>query len=175
MKKVDTKYSISFGGLKDGEHDFQFEFDKQFFEEFNIILGSEYGNLLAAIKLVKGPRLLNFFVNIRGTIHIQCDRCLEYFDLPINFNGELYVKFQQEKNNTDQDIIYLDSNETSINLKQYLFESIRISIPIQKIHPDAKDGESGCNEEMIHKLNEYLISDKKTIDPRWDKLKDYKI
>ena len=59
-------------------------------------------------------------------------------------------------------------------LEQYFFECIRLSLPIQRIHPDNLAGNSGCNSEMLSILNKHNSSfeEKKEIDPRRDKLKD---
>lgn len=171
MKKVDTGYGISFGGLKNGEHSFQLDIDNSFFEEFNIT-DAKNGALSVLIILNKKPALLELQIHISGTINVQCDRCLDYFDLPIRYNGSLYVKFREEIENTDPDILFIHPDETSLDLKQYIFECVRTCIPIKKIHPYNNSGNSGCNKEMIEKLNNYLISKEKQIDPRWDKLKD---
>ena len=65
-------------------------------------------------------------------------------------------------------------NESEIDLKQYFFECIELSLPLQKVHPDNPDGSIGCDQEMLRIIKNHSINDSKEeeIDPRWNKLKD---
>ncbi len=48
-----------------------------------------------------------------------------------------------------------------LDLKHYFYECISVSIPYRKVHPDLPDGESGCDPEMLKKLKDHLIEDKR--------------
>ena len=167
-------YSIHFKGLGIGKHSFSFEVDKKFFEEFEE--GEiKQGKLLVAVTLNKLSQMLDLNITISGSVEVVCDRCLDCFDLPISFKGSLFVKFGAEKTDEGDEIIVLTYDDSDINLAQYIYESINLSLPIQRYH--GMNGLKGkCNKEMIEKLKSHLSSNSKKeetedVDPRWNKLK----
>lgn len=166
------KYSIPFRGLSDGQHSFQFDIDKTFFDEFD---SSEIkiGSITAEISLFKEPQLLEMDFFIHGTIEVTCDRCLDNFELPVQYKGRLFFKFGEESGELSDEIIILSPGKTEINIAQYLYEFIHLSLPYTKVHPYL-NGKSGCNPDMIEKLDSLRgkESGKEDHDPRWDKLKE---
>ncbi len=170
--KIRNQYIIPFGGLKEGFHDFAFAVTDEFFE-YHTELEARKGNLKISIGMFKRSTFLTFEVSITGDINLQCDRCLEYFDQPIVFKGELYVKFSERNEHSDEndDVIFLNPGETEIDLEHYIYESISLSIPYKRMHPE-KGGTSMCNENMIDQLNSLAGKEKET-NPAWDKLKDF--
>jgi len=75
----------------------------------------------------------------------------------------------------------LPFGEFEIDIAQYIYEMIVLSIPLRRVHPGIKDG--SLNTEALVKLKELTIKEQKkekkekkeekeeNIDPRWDKLK----
>jgi len=98
-------------------------------------------------------------IALSGKVQVQCDRCLEYFELPVEFEGQLIIRFSETEKEPLEDIVFLHPEEDRIDLKHYLYESISLSLPIRKVHPDLADGREGCNREMLEKLKEHLIRD----------------
>jgi len=178
MSSYLNTYSIHFKGLKVGKHLFNFEVDKKFFDEFEE--GElKQGKLLVDLILTKQSQMLDLNISINGQVEVVCDRCLDNFDLPISFNGSLFVKFGNEKGEEGDEIIILTQDDNEINLAQYIYESISLSLPIQRFH--GMNGLKGkCNKEMIEKLKSHLSSssskeETQDVDPRWEKLKDIKL
>lgn len=172
--KLVNQYSIPFTGLKEGEHEFIFTFGEKFFHNYEV-LEARGGKIEAKVLLLKKPNMLRLDCELRGTLDIQCDRCLETFSYPIAYSGSFIVKFGLNIEESTDEIWIVDPNEHELELEQYFFECISLSLPIQKIHPDDLSGKSGCNSEMLNILNMQNISstgEKKENDPRWDKLKD---
>jgi len=172
--KLVNQYSIPFTGLKEGEHEFIFYFGEKFFNKYEVLEARE-GKLKALVFLVKKPNMLRLDIQLRGTLDLQCDRCLETFSYPIAYSGSLIVKFGLNIEESTDEIWVVNPNEHELDLEQYFFECIGLSLPIQKIHPDDLSGNSGCDTEMLKILNAYKISstgEKTENDPRWDKLKD---
>ena len=166
------KYCIAYQGLTDGLHEFEFEITDSFFENFEL---SEIkkGNLLAHVVLNKKPQLLEFSIKINGTVETTCDRCLDEFDYPIKYNGKLFVKFSTTNGDLDDDVICLSPEENEVSIAQYLYENISLSIPLKRVHPTDKKGNSLCNPVMLKKLKELEINSPadEDVDPRWDELK----
>lgn len=65
--------------------------------------------------------------------------------------GEAYVKTAEEEG-TDEETIFVTEGSATVDVAQYVYESICLSIPPQRYHPN--DGESDCDPVMLKKLNE---------------------
>jgi len=164
-----SKYKINHKELELGNYQYQFSIDDKFFESFE---KSEIqsGELEAKVDLTKESRVITLDISIQGTVKVQCDRCLDFFDFKIDYNGKLYVK--HEGTADSEDVIIVLSDEPDINLAQYFYESIHLTLPLKRIHPDDEDGNSTCNQDMLDLLEQYKQEDKDKTDPRWDKLKN---
>jgi uncharacterized metal-binding protein YceD (DUF177 family) len=154
--KIDSEYIIQFKGLKEGVHEFVFTIDKPFFEAFEYLAVPD-GHVDVKVELDKNSTFLDLNFDLKGEMLVQCDRCLDYFDLPVDYNGHLVVRFSEAEKEPDEEVLWVHPDEYELNLKHYLYECLSLSVPIRKVHPDLPNGESGCNPEMLNKLNEYLI------------------
>lgn len=172
MKLVNS-YIIPFTGLKEGYHEFSFTFDSKFFDEYTVLEAHD-GLIKAAVLLDKKSNMLDLKINMIGSLRIQCDRCLDYFSFPIEFKGNLLVKFGENTSSSTDEIWILNPNEYELDLKQYFFESIGLCLPIQRVHPQNPDGSLSCNGNMIGLLETHNKQNlnNKCEDPRWDKLKE---
>ena len=116
---------------------------------------------------------LNFSHN--GTVNVPCDLTNEDFDLPIKGKMKLIVRFGEEFNDENDEFIILPHDEFQVNVAQYIYEMIVLSVPTKRIHTGIKDGT--LQTEALQKLNELQVKEAKEvkkeddIDPRWDKLK----
>ncbi len=168
-----SKYEISFFGLKEGRHEFEFEIGREFFECFE---KSEVktGKLETKVVLNKQQGLLELNIGIIGYVQVICDRCLEAFDMPLKCKSELYVKFGESYEEIDEKVIVLKANAHHLNLSQFLYEYIHLSIPYKRMHPDDEKGNSTCNKEMLSLIQEGLFEEEKQeeVDPRWKGLID---
>ncbi|MFP4557231.1 MAG: YceD family protein [Bacteroidales bacterium] len=177
-RKVLNRYVIQFKGLKTGSHNFQFAVDDAFFNEFDksLIPG---GELTADIEFIKHSSMLELKFKIHGTVDVPCDRCLEVFTVPTSFEGEVIVKISNSipEEFTD-DVWHIDSNEHEINLAQYIYESICLSVPIKRYHGMLGTSTAECDQEMLNELDKLSPEasaeeeSETNNDSRWDKLKD---
>ncbi len=166
------KYEIPFAGLKEGKHSFEFQISKEFFENYETSVINN-GSLIVEVSLEKSQRLLVLDFKIQGEVEVPCDRCLDLFMQPLTYEGKLFVKFGEVHKELAEDVIIMANNEHTINIAQYIYEFIHLSLPYKMVHKDLPNGESACNHDMLNKLNE-LITDHpsgKSDDPRWRKLK----
>jgi uncharacterized protein len=166
------KYVIPFAGLKEGRHEFEFDVDDSFFDQFD---SSEIkkGKLTVIVILEKNPRILEMSFLITGMIKTVCDRCLDELDLPLQYQGKLFFKFGEESYELTDEIIILSPSEHKIDISQYIYEFIHLALPYRKIHADI-NGVSGCNSGMIQKLDTLSNNNtkEKYNNPSWDKLKE---
>ena len=144
-------YSIAYKGLKNGTHDFAFKVGGALFEAYGSaeIMG---GDCDVEVKLDKSETQLVADVTIRGGVVVACDRCLEECRVPVDFEGRLLVKFSDEVREYDGEILWLLPGEDEVDLAQYIYESIVVSLPYQRVHP-----EGGCDPEMLRRFR--IVSD----------------
>jgi uncharacterized metal-binding protein YceD (DUF177 family) len=108
---------------------------------------------------------------------VPCDITNEDFDLPIKGKLNLLVKFGDEYNADHDEILVLPHGEYQVDVSQYIYEMIVLSVPSKRIHPGVKDGTVAV--EILDKLNELSPKveeqkeeeQKENTDPRWDELK----
>ncbi len=178
----DREYVIPFIGLKLGTHDFQFEIRDAFFEEleYSII---QKGNAHVKLRLEKKESMLIGEFSSTGVIFASCDRCNDPVEVPISGSFRLIFKFGGEQDD-DETLIVLPNDSYEINVRQYIYELMTVSLPSRLVHPEGE-----CNEEMIGLLekytihsdvysddrdtaNEHDVDDDGPADPRWSALKN---
>ena len=164
------EYTIEFRELELGEHNFEFSISNTFFEHFKKSELQE-GALSANVRLLKEKRLITLNIFIEGNVSVMCDRCLEYFDYPIQYEGILYLNLNPDFEEDRIDMINIKEDQGKINLAQRFYENIHLSLPLKKVHPDDEDGNPTCNKEMLELLENYKKGEDDTIDPRWEELK----
>jgi len=168
-----SQYAIPYSGLSEGKHQFDFEVDDRFFAEFETS-EIEKGNLKIQVQLEKRSTYLKLSFSIDGEVELVCDRCLESFYYPVESQRKLLVKFSEKPVEDEADLIYLHPTDFQIEISQYIYEFVILSLPIRRIHPNGKDGESLCDPDMLKKLEELRYHGKnlnEADDPRWKELK----
>jgi uncharacterized metal-binding protein YceD (DUF177 family) len=167
---IRSHYNIAFKGLSLGKHVFEFEIDDKFFAEFE---GSvvEQGKVQVVVTLEKQSSLLTLWFDLKGTVQVQCDRCLEMYDQPIESQERIFVRFGEKEFSEGDDLIWVNPNDYQLNVSQLIYEFICLAIPIKKVHPVDENGNSTCDPEMIEKLNKYIIREEKKSNPAWNDLK----
>jgi uncharacterized protein len=163
-------YTIPLGGLKEGRHIIDFEIDKEFFELFEESEVKE-GSLIANIVMDKRSSHLDLAIRISGNVRICCDRCLEMFFHPVVCENRLLVKFGKTIEDIDPDILSLPVGENELDMQQNIYEFILLALPIKRVHPNYKNGNSTCDPEMLKKLDELIVEEDEEADPRWNELK----
>jgi uncharacterized protein len=171
-----VKYDVAFKGLKEGLHEFEYEIGTKFFEHFDQGMVN-VGNLTVKIDLEKRSSFMKLYFNIQGWVELTCDRCLEKYRQKVKNKSEFFVKFGENEDENDDQIIWVLPEEHRINLAQLIYEYTVLSIPMKHIHPDKENGQTGCNKEMIERLNNFSpdAKEKNTdTDPRWEALRKLK-
>lgn len=72
---------------------------------------------------------------------------------------------------TDPDILSVPIDAYELDLQQQIYEFIMLALPIRRVHPVDKNGNSTCDPVMLKKLDELIVDEEKDTDPRWDELK----
>ncbi len=174
MKKT-KEFLIPFVGLKLGKHHFEYQINNAFFEIFEY---HEFQNsdIKVTVVLEKKSNMLEISFKHEGIVNVPCDVTGEDFDLPVKSKMKLIVRFGEEFNNDNEELLILPFGEFEVDIAQYVYEMIVLSVPLKRVHPGVKDG--SLQSEALKKLDELAVKNTKqenkkeeNIDPRWDKLK----
>ncbi len=177
------EFDISFIGLKEGIHQFEYIIDKKFFDFFNY---DEFydSNVKVALSFLKNATIFELDFVFSGWVEVACDVTTELFHQPTETNIHLIVKFGDEFNDENEELLIIPFSESKINVAQYIYEAIVLAVPLKRIHPGVIDG--SLHSEVLEKLKEFELkvededqeeeeqneNKNREIDPRWNKLKN---
>jgi len=167
------EFLIPFSGLKLGKHQFEFQVNNTFFTHFGY---DEFNssNIKMNIVLEKKSNMLELSFSHKGIVNVPCDLTNEDFDLPIKGKMKLIVRFGEEFNDDNDEFIVLPHDEFQVNVAQYCYEMMVLSVPTKRIHTGIKDGT--LQSEALQNLEKFSPKETKAqeikeIDPRWEGLK----
>lgn len=169
--KNGQEFLIPISGLKLGKTKFQFIVDQSFFEGIENLDFSD-SNVNVDLEVNKQENMITFNFDIKGSVRVVCDRCADEFDLPIEGNYNLFVKYGLEYKEENEDVIVIPTEQHQFDINQFVYEYIVLLLPLKKVHPNDEKGNSLCNKEVIDRLHQYEVSAE--IDPRWEVLKNLK-
>lgn len=170
-------FNIDIYKLQNGAHEYDFEIPGSFFDSIDQdIVKKGSGNV--HVVLNKSETLISLDFDIDVKVELTCDRSLELFDHPIKVNKTLILKFGDEEEELDEDLMVIQRNTQRINLAQHIYEYIGLEIPMKKLHPKFNKEAGPELDEIIYTSNEGPENDTdnndQAIDPRWAKLKNLK-
>ena len=105
MKEM-KEFTIPFVGLKLGEHIFKFDIKNTFFEHFEY---DEFNGAEVSLEVLlnKKTTLLEFTLDYTGYVNVNCDLTNEPYDQEVNGNYHFVVKFGEEFNDEDEDLLVI--------------------------------------------------------------------
>ncbi|NND80406.1 MAG: DUF177 domain-containing protein [Maribacter sp.] len=169
------EFNIPFSGLKQGKHKFDYTIGNTFFESFGY---NEFNdaNVDLHVVLNKMSTMLELEMQAEGSVNVDCDTTSEPYDQEIWGALELVVKFGDEFNDENDEILIIPHSEHQLNIAQYVYEMLVLSVPQKRVHPGVLDGT--LESEALKKLEELSPreekNNRKVNDPRWDELKKLK-
>ena len=146
------RYTIAYKGLKEGSHAYEWRVGDDFWKarpEGGITGGEVVVN---AVLEKGGAGTMRLKVTMEGSVVVPCDRCLEDCSLPVDFQGDIAVKVSDEEHPFEGDILWLTRGDGAIDLEQYIYESIVLSLPLQRVHPEDVHGQPLCNPAMLERF-----------------------
>lgn len=152
---------------------FEWHLDDVFFAEIDGLI--QRGDILTKVECVSAGSTIKFLICSVGKVIVPCDRCLADLELRIETSDELSVKLGDDFSD-EGDCVIVPEAEGYINLAQYIYEFIALSMPITSTHEPGK-----CDETMMRTLSTYqtarssgedIESEEQPMDSRWAKLKE---
>ncbi len=172
------EYEIAFVGLKPGEHEFSYEIADKFFEPYQ---QQDFTNCKAVVKLKLEKQnsfmLLKFDVD--GKVDVICDRCGNTLPLQLWDEFNIVVKMVEEpelmnEREEDPDVYYISKTESHIDVADWIYEFINLSIPMQKMCKEDEIGGPQCNTEVLEKLKKMEEETKTGTSSVWKGLDQFK-
>ncbi|MEX0273730.1 MAG: DUF177 domain-containing protein [Flavobacteriaceae bacterium] len=166
------EFSIPFSGLKLGKHEFTYPIKNTFFESFGYNEFNE-SNIHVNVLLNKMSNLMEMTFQASGTVNVNCDLTNEPYEQAVNGLLDLVIKFGEEFNDHDDEVLILPHGEHQVNVAQYIYEMLVLAVPQKRVHPGIADGT--LKSDLLQKLDELRPKDQngniEGNDPRWDALK----
>ncbi|GAA4308078.1 DUF177 domain-containing protein [Compostibacter hankyongensis] len=172
------QYDIAFVGLKQGVHHFGYDIDNRFFEARETKPDFGVCQLQVNLTLDKQPGFFLLKFEVTGAVEVICDRCGDPFMLDIWDEFPMVVKLVDDPDalpqDEDPDVAYIARTDSHLHVEDWLYEFILLSVPMQRIHPDGPDGQSGCNPQVLARLDAMRQQQEKTGNPIWKDLDQFK-
>lgn len=151
-------FEIAFVGLKAGTHEFEYEVDNKFFLEKG---ASDLNETTAKLKLIleKSTGFMQLRFEVGGRTEVTCDRCGNPLRLDLWDEFKVLVKLvenpeEMNAQEEDPDVFYISRNESHINISDWIYEFVALSIPMQRMCGPEEMGGPQCNKEVLKKLKE---------------------
>lgn len=176
--KHNREFEIAWLGLKPGVHTYQYEIGDAFMQEHGG--QGDFRDVHAQVKLTFDKKN-GFFMchfDVGGYVTVPCDRCGQEFKFDLWDEFDLLIKLTGDENagevDEDADVVFIPRSETVIDMSNWLYEFVMLSIPLQRIHPDKEDGEPGCDPKVLKLLDQLSEPDDKPKNDIWKGLEALK-
>lgn len=173
------EFEIAFVGLKPGVHEYNYSIDDKFFEPFQ---QQDFRNCKASIKLSLDKK--NGFMQLRfeigGTLEVICDRCNNTLPLELWDDFNITVKMVEDpelmnEQEDDPDMYYIAQGESHIDVANWIYEFINLSIPMQKTCGFEEMDGPYCNKKAMDVLKKMEPEEnKEKTNPIWKGLEKFK-
>ena len=173
------EYEIAFVGLKPGVHQFDYQIDDSFFEDFQ---EQDFKNCQAHVKLLLEKNSGSFMLlkfEMGGNVEVVCDRCSN--NLPLQLFDEFVVTVRMvedpeimNEQEEDPDVYYIARGESHLDVKDWLYEFINLSIPMQRTCEYENMDGPHCDAAARELLEKLRAQEEKTENPIWKDLKNLK-
>lgn len=168
-------FTVNIIGLSNKTHHFDFELSDGFFEKYGKEVIST-GLFDVHVALEKKETFIEVEFEISGSTQLICDRSLEPFDYVIKEKKMMVFKYGEEAQEISDEIMIITRDQVSLDLGQFIYEFIALSIPIKKVHPSLRteDEDDESEYKMIYSTSVEDEVKSEDTDPRWEKLKKLK-
>ena len=169
---AERKFIIHLNGLPVGNHLYEFKVDNTFFDtrDYSDIKGA---NVNVEVELIKQNNLINLTFTLSGTLSVLCDRCTKPYDVEIDSEEKMHLRFGNPDEPHAEDVFVLPHGENELDISPPLFEFISLALPTRLV-PCEEDETFKCDNETLSKLNNISVDDPepKPETSIWDKLKN---
>lgn len=172
------EFEIAFVGLKPGVHEFSYRVDDRFFEEYN---EQDFRNAQAQVKLLleKSNSFMILRFEIGGLAEVTCDRCnnnlpmqlFDEFTMTVKMTDDPEVMNEQEE---DPDVFYISRGESHLDVKNWIYEFVNLSIPMHRTCDFENMDGPFCNPSAREMLKNMKTDEKRGSNPIWKGLEKFR-
>lgn len=172
------EFEIAFVGLKPGVHEFEFKVDDKFFEEYG---EQDFKNVEAHVKLSldKNSSFMMLRFEVGGKAEVICDRCnnelpmqlFEDFTITVKMTEDPEMMNEQEE---DPDVHYISRGESHLDVKNWIYEFVNLSFPMQRSCEYENVDGPYCSSEARELLKNLKPEEVKKENPLWKGLEKFK-
>ena len=145
---MNDNFIIPLNGLTAGKNEFFLRAGKEFFDSFE---NEEIfdADLQVRVLVEKSGRYIGVDCDIEGEVTVECDRCLEMLDMPIDAQVRLSVKFGDEQSSefgqdAEREVIFVKEDEAELDMSQIVYDYTCLALPMQRTHEPG-----GCNPDAM--------------------------
>ena len=145
---MNDKFIIPLNGLAAGKNEFFLHAGKEFFDSFE---NDEIFNADLQIRILieKSGRYTGVDCDIEGTVMVECDRCLDMLDMPIDMHVALSVKFGEEDASEigqegEREVIFVKEDDAVLDMSQIVYDYACLALPMQRTHAPGE-----CNPDAM--------------------------
>jgi len=180
MKRHNT-FNIPFKNARLGLHEYEFHVDADFFLEFES-KAVERGEFDIIVEMDRRETMLDLLFKIKGDYEAPCDRCLADIKIPLDSEQRILIKFDDFGKEDTDEVIYISTEETNLNVANLIYEFVSISLPMSNTIDCEENNYKYCDEkvldyyEELEEQAEQLEEEEKERNTAvWDALKDIKL
>lgn len=169
-----SQFTIPYKGLGIGIRAYKYDIGPDFFGEFEDS-AIKQGKFDITVQLDKRSDHCILVFDIDGHTRTTCDRCLAEIDLPVKGEYRLILKFsEQDQVESDDEIIFMHPDTSTIKLAQYIYEYIHLCLPI--VNTFDCNPEVDCDLKVLDRMEEEEGDDENNdSNDIWDSLKNLKL
>ena len=145
---MNENFIIPLNGLTAGKNEFLLHAGKEFFDSFENkeILGAD---LQIRVLVEKSGRYIGVDCEIEGEVIVECDRCLEEVEMPVDTEVRLSVKFGEEQaaelgQDVDREVIFVKETDAQLDMSQIIYDYVCLALPMQRTHAEGE-----CNPDAM--------------------------
>lgn len=174
--KHSMEFEIAWQGLKLGKQVLNFEIDKAFMEAQGQ-LPDDIAQLSSKVQIDfdKHENFFELHFDIDGKIETLCDRCGDPLNMQLWDEFDLIIKLDEHSHEAhweeDADIVFIPRSETVIDLSKWIYEFVRLSIPLHRVHAENGTPDEQCNPEALKLLDQYKEAPTTKENDIWKDLK----
>lgn len=158
MNRYLIPFTIPLSGSKHGITEYHFQCDANFlacFPESPV----QSGSIDVKVDLDKRTDTLQLFFALRGTLDLECDRCLAEIAFPIETDFNIILKSGDSFEEIGE-VVVLPVDTKELNIAQFIYEFIVLSIPTRKKFDCESVDPRPCNMTALS----YLMPDQPDVE-----------
>ncbi len=187
-----SQFKLPLKSLPKGTHEFEYHLDKEFFKNME---SEDVRDASVDVKLqvTYANDVYTLAFEMKGTVTVPCDRCLDDLELEIDTTYGVKVKYGDDYREDADDLIEIPESDNYLNIAYMIYDTVSLAIPIKHVHPLGKcnramssllkkhrastpgDPDTELEENLIEEIDsmpDTAVDDQPATDPRWDKLKE---